>query len=92
MAHLTSLKYLTHRFLHKYVCQLPAAANVVVTLSPVATTDFMHDIHATQEAVRAGTTQDAQHQRLCRQWDDFCSTLLVVPIIQDSYLTQVDIL
>ena len=33
---------------------------------PAATTAFMRDIHAVQEAVRVGTNQDAQHQSLYR--------------------------
>ena len=53
---------------------------------PAAVTAFMYDIHTVKEAVRAGTTQDAQQKRLYRQWANSCSTLLVNPNIQDSPL------
>ena len=53
---------------------------------------FMHDLHTVQDAVRAGTTQDARQQSLYRQWANFCSTLSVGPTLQDSSLPRVEIL
>ena len=57
-----------------------------------AETAFLKDLNDAQEAVRAGTTQDAEHQRLYRQWDDFCATLPVNPTLQDPFIPCIDLL
>ena len=64
----------------------------MATLPPTSATAFMCDICAAQEAIRAGTTQDARQQRLYWQWENFFSTLLVGPTFQDSSLPRVEIL
>ena len=64
----------------------------MATLALTDVAAFMNNPHVVQKAVRAGTTQDAQQQRLYRKWDDFCSTLSVVPTLQDSSLPWIEIL
>ena len=59
---------------------------------PAARTAFLCDLHAAQEDVRAGTTQDTRQQRLYWQWADFCATLLVNPALQDQSIPPIKLL
>ena len=52
----------------------------------------MHDLHAVQESVQAGTTQDVQQQSLYHQWTDLCSTLLVNPALQDPFIPRIELI
>ena len=61
-------------------------------LPPAARSAFLRDLHAAQEAVRAGTTQDSCQQRLYKQWNDFCTTLKINPAIQYSSVPHIKFL
>ena len=52
----------------------------------------MHDIGAAQEAVQDVIAQYVRQQRLYRQWDDFCATLLFNPNIHDISIPCIAIL
>ena len=72
-------------FSYPHVCPLPPVAwSVTVPPPPATGTAFLRDIHAMQEAVQAGITQDVRQLRLYRQWADFCDTLYVNPDLQDT--------
>ena len=61
-------------------------------LPPISRSDFLRDLHATQEAIRAGTTQDARHQKLYKQWSNFCITLEVNCALQDPSVPRMEVL
>ena len=61
-------------------------------LPPAAGSAFLRDLHAAQEAVRAGTTQDSRQQRLYKQWSNFCTTLKINPTLQDSSVLHAEVL
>ena len=60
-------------------------------LPPAAGSVFLRDLHAAQEVVRAGTTQDSRQQKLYKQWSDFCATLKINPALQDSSIPHVEV-
>ena len=62
----------------------------MVDIIAASGTVFLRDINVVQEAVRAGTNYDARHQRLYRQWSDFCSTLLVNTNLQDPCIPHIE--
>ena len=59
---------------------------------PAAGSAFLRDLHAAQEAMRAGTTQDSCQQRLYKQWSNFCTTLKINPTLQDSSVLHAEVL